>query len=113
MLKKLNGAIAKTNPSNGLNSKALCIPSGEIGVNVFSILYANSILKFKKSMSSHDASTSAWKTLFPISSIAAALILYLYGPSIKSATFLKIEALYSREVFDQDFHASREESIAI
>ena len=113
MLKKLNGAIAKTKPSSGLNSNSFFIPSGDIGVKEFCIVYANSILKFKKSINSHDASTSAWKTLLPISSIAAALILYLYGPAIKSATFLKIFALSSKDVLDHVFQASNEESIAI
>ena len=48
-----------------------------------------------------------------MSSIAAALILYLYGPAIKSATFLKIFALSSKDVLDHVFQASNEESIAI
>ena len=97
---KLNGVIAYTNPSRGLYSKRFHISDVDVGWSPY-ICVMNSTLKRKKSISSHEASISAWCTFLDCAIIVAAFILALYGPAINSAAFKKIAARCSQAIFAQ------------
>ena len=109
---KLNGVIAKTNPSSGLCSSLFHIPSADSGCSEYNFV-TYWALNLKKSINSHAASISAWYTFFDWAIIVAALIFALYGPANNSAAFRKIATLWFHGKFDQFSFAANAFSIAI
>ena len=108
---KLNGLIAKTNPSSGRSSRRFQTPGLETGCCSASSV-AKVALKRKKSTISQAESISACCTVFDWPSIVAALRSARHGPASRSAARRKTAARCSSVQLAHSARASSAASIA-